>query len=120
MKIVLTSIKSQPDKENNGKKARFYILPPPAAIFSCGNRIAEFYSEKPYLSKIERRKGNGNYKIFDIEREISFSTLNFSLESETLINAWLLVTGSIMVPVIGLVRGFSIRPIMGLVVGAMI
>merc|ERR1719460_173880 len=41
------------------------------------------------LSKIESRKRNGNYQIFEIEREISLSTLDFSLESETLVNAWL-------------------------------
>ena len=40
------------------------------------------------LSKIESRKRNGNYQIFEIEREISLSTLDFSLESETLVNAW--------------------------------
>ena len=39
------------------------------------------------LSKIESRKRNGNYQIFEIEREISLSTLDFSLESETLVNA---------------------------------
>ena len=39
--------------------------------------------------KIESRKRNGNYQIFEIEREISLSTLDFSLESETLVNAWL-------------------------------
>ena len=41
------------------------------------------------LSKIESRKRNGKYQIFEIEREISLSTLDFSLESETLVNAWL-------------------------------
>ena len=40
------------------------------------------------LSKIESRKRNGNYQIFEIESEISLSTLDFSLESETLVNAW--------------------------------
>ena len=40
------------------------------------------------LSKIESRKRNGKYQIFEIEREISLSTLDFSLESETLVNAW--------------------------------
>ena len=40
------------------------------------------------LSKIESRKRNGNYQIFEIEREISLSTLDFSLESETIVNAW--------------------------------
>ena len=40
------------------------------------------------LSKIESRKRNGNYQIFEIEREISLSTLDFSLKSETLVNAW--------------------------------
>ena len=39
------------------------------------------------LSKIESRKRNGKYQIFEIEREISLSTLDFSLESETLVNA---------------------------------
>ena len=39
------------------------------------------------LSKIESRKRNGNYQIFEIEIEISLSTLDFSLESETLVNA---------------------------------
>ena len=37
--------------------------------------------------KIESGKRNGNYQIFEIEREISLSTLDFSLESETLVNA---------------------------------
>ena len=37
------------------------------------------------LSKIESRKRNGNYQIFEIEREISLSTLDFL---ETLVNAW--------------------------------
>ena len=39
------------------------------------------------LSKIESRKRNGKYQIFEIEREISLSPLDFSLESETLVNA---------------------------------
>ena len=102
-----------------GRKLDFTSSPLPPPFLAVVTAMQNF-TQKNQISKIERRKGNGNYKIFDIEREISFSTLNFSLESETLINAWLLVTGSIMVPVIGLVRGFSIRPIMGLVVGAMI
>ena len=34
------------------------------------------------LSKFKSRKRNGNYQIFEIEREISLSTLDFSLESE--------------------------------------
>ena len=41
------------------------------------------------LSKIESRKRNGKHQIFEIEREISLSTLDFSLESETLVNACL-------------------------------
>ena len=35
------------------------------------------------LSKIERRKGNGK-----MERENSLFSLNFSLQSETLVHAW--------------------------------
>ena len=38
------------------------------------------------LSKIESRKRNGNYQIFEIEREISLSTLDFSLESQCLVS----------------------------------
>ena len=37
--------------------------------------------------KIESRKRNGNFQIFEIKREISLSTLDFSLESKTLVNA---------------------------------
>ena len=49
-------------------------LPPPflAVVTAMQN-----FTQKNQISKIERRKGNGNYKIFEIEREISFSTLDF-------------------------------------------
>ena len=40
------------------------------------------------LSKIESRKRNGNYQIFEIE--ISLSALDFSFESETLVNAYII------------------------------
>ena len=92
-------------------------LPPPflAVVTALQN-----FTQKNQISRKSREEKEMETIKFSRLREISFSTLNFSLESETLINAWLLVTGSIMVPVIGLVRGFSIRPIMGLVVGAMI
>ena len=59
------------------------------------------------LSKIESRKRNGNYQIFEIEREISLSTLDFSLESETLVNAWLVETLPLQSALISLVTSGS-------------
>ena len=71
------NVKKQPDKENNGRKLDFTSSPLPPPFLAVVTALQNF-TQKNQISKIERRKGNGNYKIFDIEREISFSTLNFS------------------------------------------